>query len=61
MVGPKAAAKVTGTDVAVGVGCLQDIRSTLQRGNPEVSIKFDRDKLAALDLEADPSYPARVS
>lgn len=29
---------------------LRDVRSTLQRGNPEVSLRLDRDKLAALGL-----------
>jgi len=29
---------------------LSDVRSTLQRGNPEVSVRFDRDRLAALSL-----------
>ena len=32
---------------------LRDVRSTLQRGNPELAIKLDRDKLAALGLEPD--------
>ena len=35
----------------LGVPGLRDVRSTLQRGNPEISIKLDRDKVAALDLE----------
>lgn len=30
---------------------LRDVRSTLQRGNPEVSLRLDRDKLAALQLD----------
>ncbi len=30
---------------------LRDVRSTLQRGNPEVSLRLDRDKLAALGLD----------
>ena len=30
---------------------LRDVRSTLQRGNTEIAIRFDRDKLAALGLE----------
>jgi HAE1 family hydrophobic/amphiphilic exporter-1 len=30
---------------------LRDVRSTLQRGNPEVSLRLDRDKLAALNLD----------
>ena len=34
------------------VESLQDVRSTLQRGNPEVSIRYDRDKLAGLGLDA---------
>ena len=31
---------------------LQQVRSTLQRGNPELSIELDRDQLAALGLDA---------
>jgi HAE1 family hydrophobic/amphiphilic exporter-1 len=31
---------------------LRDVRSTLQRGNPEISIRFDREKLAALELDS---------
>jgi len=34
-----------------GVPGLRDVRSTLQRGNPEVSLRLDRDKLAALQLD----------
>lgn len=30
---------------------LRDVRSTLQRGNTEIAIRFDRDKMAALGLE----------
>ncbi len=30
---------------------LRDVRSTLQRGNPEISLRLDRDKLAALKLD----------
>ncbi len=30
---------------------LRDVRSTLQRGNTEIAIKFNRDKMAALGLE----------
>jgi len=30
---------------------LRDVRSTLQRGNPEISIQLDRERLAALDIE----------
>jgi HAE1 family hydrophobic/amphiphilic exporter-1 len=30
---------------------LRDVRSTLQRGNPEVSLRLDRDKLAALNVD----------
>ena len=32
---------------------LRDVRSSLQRGNPELAIQLDRDKLSALNLEAD--------
>ncbi|MCA8957310.1 MAG: efflux RND transporter permease subunit, partial [Planctomycetes bacterium] len=39
-------------EVMARVPGLRDVRSTLQRGNSEVSIKLDRDKLAALKLEA---------
>ncbi len=31
---------------------LRDVRSTLQRGNSEISIRLDRDKLAALSLDS---------
>ena len=37
---------------------LRDVRSTLQRGNPEIAIHLDRDKLAALNL--DPSTVTRT-
>ena len=30
---------------------LRDVRTTLQRGNPELTVKFDRDRLAALNLD----------
>ena len=32
---------------------LRDVRSTLQRGNPELAIQLDRDKLSALGIEGD--------
>ncbi len=32
---------------------LRDARATLQRGNPELSIRLDRDRLAALGIEAE--------
>ncbi|MCC6669962.1 MAG: efflux RND transporter permease subunit [Planctomycetes bacterium] len=31
---------------------LRDVRCTLQRGNPEISIRLDRDKMAALGLDS---------
>ncbi len=31
---------------------LRDVRSTLQRGNPELTVRLDRDQLASLDLDA---------
>ncbi len=30
---------------------LRDVRSTLQRGNPELTVRFDRDKMSALGLD----------
>lgn len=38
-------------DALASVPGLRDVRSTLQRGNPEISIRLDRDKVAALGLE----------
>jgi HAE1 family hydrophobic/amphiphilic exporter-1 len=31
---------------------LRDVRSSLQRGNPELTVRFDRDRLAAVGLDA---------
>ena len=39
-------------DAMAQVPGLRDVRSTLQRGNPEISIRFDRDKMAALELDS---------
>ena len=30
---------------------LRDVRTTLQRGNPELTVRFDRDQLSALELD----------
>jgi HAE1 family hydrophobic/amphiphilic exporter-1 len=38
-------------EVLRGVPGLRDVRSTLQRGNPELVVRLDRDKLAALDID----------
>ena len=39
---------------------LEDVKSTVQRGNPEIRIRFDREKLARYDLDAE-SLAAMIS
>lgn len=45
-------------DLLEGFDDLDDVRATLQRGSPEVSVRFDRDRLAAVSL--DPADATRI-
>jgi HAE1 family hydrophobic/amphiphilic exporter-1 len=40
-------------DAVAAVPGLRDVRSTLQRGNPELVIRLDRDKMAALGIDSE--------